>query len=465
MSEFKFKINPFASVGGQLVSTNVVIAFKAAVATQASLPLISNAKGDARIANDTGVLWVWSLDAATGLLTDWVSAGDIVDIDWSVITNKPSSSVADIDSAVSLKHATTVQFNKATAAEISGLTDKATPVDADVILGEDSAHLTVFSKIKITWANIKATLKSYFDTLYELAGAVSSHAGLTTGVHGVGAGIIAKVADIATDSNLSVAAQDAITKRHASGSDNQTASDVPTDASGVTVQDHIDDTSNPHSVTKTQVGLGNVDDKSEATIITDVKADSDVASAISLKHTQGTDLGLDTGGTNPITAATIKGHVDSTLNPHSVTKAQVGLTNAEDTSDASKPVSTAQATAINALKHIDVMIDGNGFVITDGVKTPYKFVPVSGTISGWDILASNSDSFTVDILYNETFSSAPASITGTGTKPNVSASASGSGTNLTDWGTTALVKGGILAFQVAGTPAAATWAVLRIRIS
>jgi hypothetical protein len=129
------------------------------------------------------------------------------------------------------------------------------------------------------------------------------------------------------------------------------------------------------------------------------------------------------------------------------------------------PVSTAQATAINAIKHIDVMIDGNGFVITNGVKTPYKFVPVSGTITGWDILASNSDSFSIDILYNSTFSSAPASITGTGTKPNVSASASGSGTDLTDWGTTILAKGGILAFQVAGTPAAATWAVMRIRIS
>ena len=41
------------------------------------------------------------------------------------------------------------------------------------------------------------------------------------------------------------------------------------------------------------------------------------------KHTQGTDLGLDTGGTNPITAATAKAHVDDvTGNPHAVTAAQ-----------------------------------------------------------------------------------------------------------------------------------------------
>jgi hypothetical protein len=43
---------------------------------------------------------------------------------------------------------------------------------------------------------------------------VDTHAALTTGVHGVGAGTIAKIADIATDANLSANAQDAISKRH-----------------------------------------------------------------------------------------------------------------------------------------------------------------------------------------------------------------------------------------------------------
>ena len=89
MAEYKAKLNPFTGTL-QLVPTNIVLAFKAGVATQTDLPLTGNAKGDARIANDTGILWVWSLDVSSGLLTDWVSAGDIVDIDWSVITNKPS---------------------------------------------------------------------------------------------------------------------------------------------------------------------------------------------------------------------------------------------------------------------------------------------------------------------------------------------------------------------------------------
>jgi hypothetical protein len=40
-------------------------------------------------------------------------------------------------------------------------------------------------------------------------------------------------------------------------------------------------------------------------------------------------------------------HGSNTLNPHGVTKTQVGLSNVDNTSDASKPVSTAQQTALN----------------------------------------------------------------------------------------------------------------------
>lgn len=41
-------------------------------------------------------------------------------------------------------------------------------------------------------------------------------------------------------------------------------------------------------------------------------------------------------------------HTGDTSNPHSVTKAQVGLGNVDNTSDANKPVSTATQTALNA---------------------------------------------------------------------------------------------------------------------
>jgi hypothetical protein len=50
------------------------------------------------------------------------------------------------------------------AAEIHAATSKTTPVDADEIGLVDSAASNVLKKL--TWANLKATLKTYFDTLY-----------------------------------------------------------------------------------------------------------------------------------------------------------------------------------------------------------------------------------------------------------------------------------------------------------
>lgn len=50
---------------------------------------------------------------------------------------------------------------------IHGATAKTTPVDADEFAGIDSAASNVLKKF--TWTNIKATLKTYFDTLYATA--------------------------------------------------------------------------------------------------------------------------------------------------------------------------------------------------------------------------------------------------------------------------------------------------------
>lgn len=50
--------------------------------------------------------------------------------------------------------------------DIHGRTAKTTPVDADEAIIADSA--ASFVNKKVTWANIKATLKTYFDTLYSL---------------------------------------------------------------------------------------------------------------------------------------------------------------------------------------------------------------------------------------------------------------------------------------------------------
>lgn len=58
---------------------------------------------------------------------------------------------------------------------IHGATAKTTPVDADTMPLIDSAASNVLKKV--TWTNIKATLKTYFDTLYQAAGSYLTSGG------------------------------------------------------------------------------------------------------------------------------------------------------------------------------------------------------------------------------------------------------------------------------------------------
>lgn len=84
---------------------------------------------------------------------------------------------ADIDSSADLLPIvdnSATETKKATPAALIGAaiddaTAKTTPVDADTVPLTDSAASNVLKKL--SWANIKATLKTYFDTLYQAAGA------------------------------------------------------------------------------------------------------------------------------------------------------------------------------------------------------------------------------------------------------------------------------------------------------
>lgn len=91
---------------------------------------------------------------------------------------------------------------------------------------------------------------------------------------------------------------------------------------------HVADQTNPHAVTKLQVGLGNADDTN------DMDKPVSTAQAKAIKTVQ-----------DDVTT-----HKGDTDNPHGVTKAQVGLSNADNTSDVNKPVSTAQAAAIKVVQ-------------------------------------------------------------------------------------------------------------------
>jgi hypothetical protein len=136
-----------------------------------------------------------------------------------------------------------------------------------------------------------------------------------------------------------------------------TGAQVHTAVQGVneTLQSHIIDTDNPHGVTKAQVGLGNVEDKSTATIKSEFAKNNDIAAnksgfttgqvvyayieALKNGYT-GTLKDLNDAISDGSTA--LNAHKTDDTNPHKVTKKQVGLEYVDNTSDADKPVSTAQ---------------------------------------------------------------------------------------------------------------------------
>jgi hypothetical protein len=111
---------------------------------------------------------------------------------------------------------------------------------------------------------------------------------------------------------------------------------------------HVQDTNNPHNTTKAQVGLSNVDNTS------DVDKPVSVAQNNAIVDVQNN------------VAAQLSSHASNTNNPHSTTKSQVGLSNVDNTADTNKPVSTAQASAINAAKTT--------------LATPLRYLSISGTI-------------------------------------------------------------------------------------
>jgi hypothetical protein len=160
------------------------------------------------------------------------------------------------------------------------------------------------------------------------------------------------------------------------------------------IQSHIDSTSNPHGVTKTQVGLGNVDNTSDlikpistaTQSALDNKVDKVTGKGLSqndltntLKsnydtaytHSQSTHAPANAQKNSDITKAeieakligtitshnhdgvyepknaNIQSHISSTSNPHGVTKSQVGLGNVDNIADANKYVQGVRETRAN----------------------------------------------------------------------------------------------------------------------
>lgn len=102
---------------------------------------------------------------------------------------------------------------------------------------------------------------------------------------------------------------------------------------------HIANVGNPHGVTATQVGLGNVQNYATAT-----NAQGQTGTAANLYMTPASTTAAIAGQVGNAFAA----HVANVSNPHNVTATQVGLGAVNNTSDLNKPISTATQAALNA---------------------------------------------------------------------------------------------------------------------
>lgn len=91
------------------------------------------------------------------------------------LTSTTTTYTAD-ESTIHLSGTTFSLKAGAVGIDIHAATGKTTPADADELGIVDSAASNVLKKV--TWANVKATLKAYFDTLYAVIGAIGS-SGLT----------------------------------------------------------------------------------------------------------------------------------------------------------------------------------------------------------------------------------------------------------------------------------------------
>ena len=118
-------------------------------------------------------------------------------------------------------------------------------------------------------------------------------------------------------------------------SDAAAAAQSTADTATTNLANHVGNTSNPHEVTAAQVGLGNVPNvttNNQTPTYTVASSNAELKSG----ETMTTAFGKIAKAVSSLIA-----HLSNTSNPHSVTKAQVGLGNVDNTADANKTVKAA----------------------------------------------------------------------------------------------------------------------------
>ena len=150
---FTFKFNLFSKTF-DIVQDTTLFTLKGVVNTTADLTLSGNSENDLYIVKADDRLYTWNKVTDSGILSDWINVGSISSIDWSIINNKPTSGVGNIDDAVTKKHTQntetilttdgTIAVLNAGVLKINLLTDDAVNIQIDEIRARDIDGLKLY---------------------------------------------------------------------------------------------------------------------------------------------------------------------------------------------------------------------------------------------------------------------------------------------------------------------------------
>lgn len=136
---------------------------RATLNSDADTNLATNGAGDIT-AEDVRTIVKDLADSAV-LIADFTTRGDILIRDATTVVRLPIGSSGKVLSSDGTDVSWQTPASGDVAGDIHAATGKTTPVDADELGIVDSAASNVLKKL--TWANLKATAKTYFDTLYQ----------------------------------------------------------------------------------------------------------------------------------------------------------------------------------------------------------------------------------------------------------------------------------------------------------
>ncbi|UOF77967.1 hypothetical protein [Caudoviricetes sp.] len=158
---------------------------------QGGVPSRTTPSSIAALATKTtvGLSNVQNVDTTTTAnITDSINKRFITDAQQTVLSNTSGTNTGDA--------ATPAETTTTIGTLISGAIGNTTPVDTDSIGLSDSAASNVLKKL--TWANVKATLKTYFDTLY----AAVSHTHTQSDITNLTSDLSGKQATLVSGTNI-----------------------------------------------------------------------------------------------------------------------------------------------------------------------------------------------------------------------------------------------------------------------